>query len=190
MTRKLHYGVIALTLLTSTALAVAQQNKAPQNAADEALVKSAPEAKDAPQAPPQMSISPNASQPGLNAIEPAFANGSLAVPGAQQDTQTTPAKFSAKNDAIDQIPIMAYPAPLTVEQRQAIYQRVMQGQAPVVQVDAKPAELLPQSVEMQELPGDMAEKYPSIRDYKFIRLQDKILLVNPREGIVVGEIKG
>jgi hypothetical protein len=191
MARKLHYGVIALALIGSTTLAIAQQNKSPQNAADEALTRTAPEAKDAPQAPPQMSIGPDASQPGLDAAGPVLVNGSLAVPGALQDTQTAPAKFSAKNNEIDKMPIMAYPPPLTVEQRQAIYQQVSQGEAPVVSLrtELQPAQLLPSSIELQSLPADMVEKYPSIADYKYIRLEDRILLVNPREGIVVGEIK-
>ncbi len=187
MNRILHYGVIALALLGSAALAAAQQEKTQQNSADEALTKSAPEAKAAPQAPPQATQTP-ASQPGLSQDGPVLVNGKLAVPGAPEDTQTVPAKFSARNDAIDKIPTMAYPAPLTAEQRQAIYQIVSQGQAPIIKVDAKPAELLPPSVEMQELPREVAEKYPSIRDYKFVRLEDKVLLVNPREGIVVGEL--
>ena len=35
----------------------------------------------------------------------------------------------------------------------------------------------------------MAASMPSVADYKFLRLQDnRILVVNPRESIVVGEI--
>ncbi len=48
----------------------------------------------------------------------------LAVPGAPQDTQDELAKFSAKNDAINKTPIMAYPPPLADEQKRAIDQRV------------------------------------------------------------------
>lgn len=192
MQRSLHYGVIALAMLAAPTIAFAQQNKTFQNSADEALVKSAPEAKDPPQAPPQAAPTPQASQPGLNAMDPVLLNGRLTAAGALQDSQTVPAKFSEVNDKIDQIPIMAYPAPLTDDQRQAIYQRVTQGQGPVVSldVDLKPAQVLPASVEPQAWPSDVAEKYPSVADYKYVRLQDKILLVNPREGIVVGEIKG
>jgi len=188
MQRSLHYGVIALTLLGSTVLATAQENKAPQNSADEALVKSAPEAKDAPQAPPQTTLAPQASQPGLNAAGPVLVDGKLAVPNAPKDAQTEPAKFSAKNDAMDNLPTMAYPPSLTVEQKQAIYQSVSAGQAPVSNITAGLSEQVPALMPMQELPRDLADKLPSIHDYKFVRLQDKILLVNPRESIVVGEI--
>ena len=184
MQRSLHYGVIALALLGSTVLATAQENKAPQNSADEALVKSAPEAKDAPQAPPQTTLAPQASQPGLNAAGPVLVDGKLTAAGA--DTQDEPAKFSAKNDGIDNLPIMAYPLSLTDEQKRAIYQRVSEGQAPVSTITAKPSEQIPALTKLEELPSDLV--VPAIADYKFLRLQDKVLLVNPRESIVVGEI--
>jgi hypothetical protein len=38
------------------------------------------------------------------------------------------------------------------------------------------------------LPADLADKIPFLRDYKYVKLADKILLVNPRERIVIGEI--
>lgn len=190
MNRTLHYGVIALALLGSAVFAAAQQEKTQQNSADEALVKSAPEAKEAPQAPPQTAPTPQASQPGLNANGPILVDGKLAVPGAPQDTQDEPAKFSAKNDAIDNIPIMAYPPALTDEQKRAIYQRVSEGQAPVSNITAGPSEQVPATMKLEDLPRDVADNLPSIRDYKFVRLQDKVLLVNPRESTVVGEIKG
>ena len=106
MRRILHYGVSALMLFGSTAIAIAQQEKTQQNSADEALTRSAPEAKQAPQAPPQITQT-QASQPGMQPQEPAFINGKLAAPGAPQDAQTEPAKFSAKNDAKDKQPLVA-----------------------------------------------------------------------------------
>src|SRR6185312_8686550 len=48
---KIHYGLIAALLLAGTSIAAAQQEKTQQNSADEALTRSAPEAKDQPQAP-------------------------------------------------------------------------------------------------------------------------------------------
>lgn len=38
------------------------------------------------------------------AQQPVFVDGKLAVPGAPVDSQTEPAKFSAKNDAVDKLP--------------------------------------------------------------------------------------
>jgi hypothetical protein len=190
-----HYGVIAAALLAATSVAAAQQDKTQQNSADEALTRSAPEAKDPPQAPPAARQN-EASQPGTQQNGDAFVGGKLAVPGAPQGTQDEPAKTSAKNDKLDKTPIMAYPLALTDEQKRAIYQRMTQGAEPglsggaepISNITAKPSEQVPATLALQELPPEMAASMPSVADYKFLRLQDKILVVNPRESIVVGEI--
>jgi hypothetical protein len=188
MQRILHPGVIALALLASAGFAVAQQTKTQENSADEALTRSAPEAKQEPQAPPHISPT-QASEPGKDAQPPALTDGKLATPAAPQGTQDEPAKFSAKNDAIDDLPIMAYPMKLTDDQRRTIYERLSQGQAPVLNITAKPSEQVPATTAFQEMPKELADQFPLMRDYKFVRVQDKILLVNPRESIVVGEFK-
>jgi hypothetical protein len=184
---RFHSAVTAVALLAGVSLAFAQQDKAQQNSADEALTKSAPEAKAAPQAPPQMSPAPQASQPGLQNSDP-FSQGKLAVPGAPQQSQDEPAKYSAKNAQIDATPIMAYPIPLTDEQKRAIYQRISQGPMATEKITAKPSEEVPATLALQELPPDLAASIPAVADYKFLRLPDRILVVNPRESIVVGEI--
>ena len=185
--QRFHYGVIAIALLAGTSLAVAQQEKTQQNAADEALTRSAPEAKEAPQAPAAARQN-EASQPGTQQNGKPLTEGTLAAPGAPQNTEDKPAKFSAKNERIDKTPIMAYPLQLTDEQKHAIYQRLSESQAPVSDINAKPSEQVPATLALQELPADMAASMPSISDYKFLRLKDRILVVNPRESIVVGEI--
>ncbi len=186
--QRFHLGVIAVALLAGTSLAVAQQSKSQQNSADEALTKSAPEAMDHPQAPPQTKIPDQASQPGLQSGGSPLSEGKLAVPGVPQASQDDPAKFSAKNDQIDKTPIMAYPLALTDEQKHAIYQQLSQGRAPASNITAKPSEQVPATLALQELPQDMAASMPSVSDYKFLRTADKILVINPRESIVVGEI--
>ena len=51
-----------------------------------------------------------------------FVNGALAVPGAPENTDTVPAKFSEQNAADDKLSIAAYTFKLlTEEQRRAIY---------------------------------------------------------------------
>lgn len=106
MRRIAHCGVIVLALLSGTALALAQQSKTQQNSADEALTKSAPEAKQAPQAPPQTAPT-QASQPGLDPSGAPLLNGMLTAPGASPDGQTVPAKFSARNAAKDKEPLVS-----------------------------------------------------------------------------------
>jgi hypothetical protein len=193
MQRSLRYGVIALTLLGGAGLAQSQE-KSQQNTADEALTNRTPsqgerqgnEAKQdaAPQTGPQMAI------PGTQAVgqDKVFQDGKLAAPGAPQGTQDEPAKFSAKNNADDKTPTMAWPPALTAEQKQAIYSSISSGQAPIVTSDAKPADKFNAWAQYQDLPSDVTDKIPFVRDYKYVRLQDKILLINPRERIVVGEI--
>jgi hypothetical protein len=193
MQRSLRYGVIALTLLGGTALALAQE-KSQQNTADETLTNRAPsqgapqgnEAKqDAqPHTGPQMAI------PGHQSLatDQVFQDGKLVAPGAPQGTQDEPAKFSAKNDADDKTPTMAWPPALTAAQKQAIYNSIGNGPAPIVASDAKPADKFNAWTEYQDLPPEVADRIPFVRDYKYVRLQDKILLINPRERIVVGEI--
>src|SRR5262249_27624967 len=62
---------------------------------------------------------PNASPPA-NAV---FVNGALAVPGAPVNTDTVPAKFSAKNAADDElITIASTFKTLTDDERRAVYQ--------------------------------------------------------------------
>jgi len=212
---RFHYGVMAVALLAGTSLAIAQQEKpqlnsdqakTQQNSADEALTRSAPEAKDPPQAPPHISASDQASQPGTQSggqsagplkdgkLETSGAPSAAqqAQPGAQQGkqpgAQDEPAKFSAKNDQIDKTPIMAYPIPLTDQQKRAIAQHF--SGAPVSNITAKPSEEVPATLALQELPQELAASMPAVRDYKFLRLSDRILVVNPRESIVVGEIAG
>jgi hypothetical protein len=193
--QRFHYGVIAAALLAATSVAVAQQEKTQQNSADEALTRSAPEAKDQPQAPPPARQN-EASQPGTKQDGEGFVGGKLAVPGAPQGTQDEPAKFSAKNEQIDRTPIMAYPLALTDQQKRAIYERMTQGAqpgltkgaAPASEITAKPSEQVPATLALQELPPEMAASMPSVADYKFLPLQNRILVVNPRESVVVGEI--
>jgi len=147
------------------------------------------------QAPPAAKQN-EASQPGTQQDGQALSGGKLAAPGAQQGTQDEPAKTSARNDRIDKTPIMAYPLSLSDEQKRAIYQRLTQGAepglsggaTPASNITAKPSEQVPATLALQELPPEMAASMPSVADYKFLRLQDKILVVNPRESIVVGEI--
>jgi len=185
--QRFHTAVIAISLLAGTSLAFAQQEKTQQNSADEALTRSAPEAKDQPQAPPAAKQN-DASQPGLQQDGPAFTDGKLTAPGAPAGTQDEPAKFSMKNAALDGLPILAFPLMLTDQQKQAIYQKFSEGQAAQSNITAKLSEQVPATLALQELPADLAAGMPSVRDYRFLRAGDRILVINPRENVVVGEI--
>jgi len=115
-----------------------------------------------------------------------FWNGRLTVPGAPADSQTVPAKFSERNNALDELPTMAFPLPLTDEQRQRI--RAAVSKAPAESSNTGLAELLPSGVNVRELPRDLTQGIPATGNLGYVRTSDKILLISPANRIVVGEI--
>src|SRR5262245_8735775 len=128
------------------------------------------------------SAAPSA-KPDANAV---FVDGRLAVPGAPADSQTVPAKFSERNNTLDELPTMAFPLPLTDEQRQRI--RAAVSKEPAEKANTGLAELLPSSVNVRELPADLTQGIPATANLGYVRTADKILLISPANRIVVGEI--
>src|SRR5690348_6368864 len=125
-----------------------------------------PSAKQQPPAPP--------AGPGI------FVDGALNVPNAPTDSSTRPAKFSAGNDSLDHLPIMARGPQLSDDQRKLILDHVLGAgaQAPAASTAAAlgPASQLPADIAMQPWPADIASQIPEIRDTKYVRLADKILV--------------
>lgn len=158
-------------------------------------------AAQAPQGPDDRAAKPN-SLPDQNAKqEPAaktkadtqplpgvFVNGALAVPGAAADTQTTPAKFSTQNDALDKIPIMARGPQLNDEQKKQIFAAVRQARVPTADVKAVPTAELAAGVELSDWPAGLVGQIPAVKGTKYVRLADSILIVLPSNRIVIGEI--
>jgi len=127
-----------------------------------------------------------AGQPGQG---PVFVDGALNVPGAPQDSQTRPAKFSQKNDGIDKKPIMAMRlARLDDNQRRAILDAVGKANAPVAKTQAKASEELPMGVDTHELPQPAAEALGT-KGLKFVMVDDGVLLVDAPNRVVVGKIE-
>ena len=115
-----------------------------------------------------------------------FVDGRLVVPGAPADSQTVPSLFSERNAALDALPTMAFPLPLSDEDKQRI--RDAARQAPVVRTEVHPADLLPIGLEVRELPAQVTAAIPATRNFGFVRTSDRVLLVLPSSRIVVGEI--
>jgi hypothetical protein len=116
-----------------------------------------------------------------------FVNGALNVAGAPADSQTVPAKFSKRNDAIDHVPIMAMPVlAFSNEQKRSIIDAVHGANPPVQSTSAKPAEELPIGVTVQDWPATASD--PAFAKMKYVRAQDRILLVEPTNRVVIGEI--
>ena len=117
-------GSFVLAILGVTTLsagqAVAQQQQAPiaepQQQQQQEKAQQTPSGQMGKEEP--SSHAPSA-KPADNSV---FVNGALAVPGAPENTDTVPAKFSEQNAADDKLSIAAYTFKLlTEEQRRAIY---------------------------------------------------------------------
>jgi hypothetical protein len=116
-----------------------------------------------------------------------FVNGALNVPGAPTDSQTVPAKFSKRNDALDRVPTMAMPIlAFSNEQKRSIVDAVHGANPPVQSTSAKPAEELPIGITVQEWPAAASD--PAFAKMKYVQAQGRILLVEPTNRVVIGEI--
>jgi hypothetical protein len=80
--------------------------------------------------------------------------------------------------------------PLSDEQRGHIFDGIMKlHDAPVADVPAPDAiAALPDSVPLQELPASVTREIPMVLGYKFVKLDDRILLVSPADRSVVAEM--
>jgi hypothetical protein len=131
---------------------------------------------------------PGSHTSGATAPTEVFVDGKLAVPGAPADSQTVPAKFSERNAKLDATPIMALPLGLTDEQRKRISDSIKKSNAPVAQIDATLAQILPATTQVSEMPADVKAEIPMAGDLSFIRTKDKILLVRAPNMVVTGEL--
>jgi len=85
---------------------------------------------------------------------------------------------------------VAYALPLSDEQRGFVFLGVMNlPDVPEADVEASDSALpLPSSVELQDLPAIVTNNIPLLEDYKFVKLDDRILVVNPQSRAVVSQI--
>jgi hypothetical protein len=82
----------------------------------------------------------------------------------------------------------AHYLPLTDEQRGHIFDDVMKlRNAPVAEMSA-PAAAVPSSVALQDLPASATRDVPMVEGYKFVKLDDRILLVSPLDRAVVADM--
>ena len=79
---------------------------------------------------------------------------------------------------------------LSDEQRGRIYEGVMRvADAPVAQAPAPAlADALPSEVAMQDLPASVTREIPLVRGHKFVKFDDRIVVVNPASRLVVAMI--
>jgi len=115
------------------------------------------------------------------------------VPGAT--SQTAPAKFSRKNASLAEYSIMGYPVQLSDEQKHAIWDMLgadsskNTASAEGKTIFAEPGVFLPDGVDAQPLPEQLSSQIPELRGLKYVKADDKVLLVAPSNGIVRGVIE-
>lgn len=119
-----------------------------------------------------------------------LVNGALAVPGARQDTDTTPAKYSAQNAADDKLITLAYTfKALPNDQRQAVFQ-ALKDEPPAEGLDAQIGTALPVTVATRIVPDQLASKVPATEGYHFAVSDNRVLLISPASRVVVGVFTG
>jgi hypothetical protein len=181
--RALRSGLATFAILLTVGLAAAQQGENLASPEQKAEQEKAQQTKAGQTGTTEPSSHAPSAPPDESWV---FWNGRLVMPGAPADSQTVPAKYSERNDALDRLPTMAFPLPLTDEQRQRI--RAAVSKVPAETANTRPAELLPNDVNVRELPRDLTQGIPATRNLGYVRTTDKILLVSPANRIVVGEI--
>jgi hypothetical protein len=169
----LRTSVFALAFVGSIGVAAAQQPPPAdaQQRSQQENAQQTPSGKMGAEEP--SSHAPNA-KPQENA---AFVNGALAVPGAPANTDTVPAKFSAKNAADDELITVAYTfKALTDDQRRAIYE-ALKGQPAGFAFNADLGTELPPGIELRAVPDELAARVPQTRGYRYAVTNDRVLLV-------------
>jgi len=117
-------------------------------------------------------------------------NGVLTVPGAPQNSETAPAKFSAVNAALDSHPTMSGGVGLSPEQAAEVYRTVMADKSvqPAEVAATEPAAQLPNLTPAHPWPEALRDKFPVLATFGYIKTADKVLIVTPANKILVGWI--
>jgi Protein of unknown function (DUF1236) len=182
MRRNLVHASVLVLALGGSGIAVAQQPSPPPDPQQRSQQENWQHTDSGKAGKEEPSSHAPAENPSSNAV---FVNGALAVPGAPADSDTVPAKFSAKNAADDQLVTVAYTFKnLSDEQRRAIFQALKdQPAGPAFNADV--SAVLPATVELKAMPDEVVQRVPQTKDYQYAVAADRVLLVSPPTRIVV-----
>ena len=192
MFNALRIGGMMLALCAATGLAAAQGNQPPNakqthpsGTSDRHHTIPPPGAPAQPKNPLGDMSKPAAVGPDQGQTTDQVAE---TVPGATR--QTVPSTISADNAAIDDLPIIAMQLPLTDEQKSKIAASLAKASvAPAGTAAVNVTQSLPTGTTLQEFPAAATEAVPDVSRYKYVNLQDRVLIVDPPFWIVVDEIK-
>jgi hypothetical protein len=177
----LRTSALALAFAASAGLAAAQQQPPPADAQQQSQQEKAQQTPSGQMGKEEPSSHAPSAAPPANAV---FVNGALAVPDAPANTDTVPAKFSAKNAADDALITIAYTfKTLTDDERRAIFE-ALKGQ-PAAAFNADVGTELAPAIELRAVPDEVAARVPQTKGYRFAVANNRVLLVGTSR-IVVG----
>lgn len=116
-----------------------------------------------------------------------------APPGSSP--QTMPSTISVQNAAEDRLSIEQRRLQLTDEEKQALRSSILgDKQAGSEAADARVAQakignVLPSSVAMVALPAQAISQVPDVKDFKYVRAGERLLIVDPENWLVVGVLQ-
>jgi hypothetical protein len=186
MRKSVRSGAFAIILALATGSALTQA-QSPDRAESEAKAKGGQEAapaKGAPDSPPQHQVigPPNAG--------PIAAKGDgPVVPGAS--SQTVPSTMSADNNAKDEHWWLDRGIALSAEQKQQIYKTLARDGAQAgagIGIFAEPSAVVPTEAKLYEVPKELAAAIPYIEHFKYVVSQNKVVLVDPVNGVVAAVV--
>lgn len=186
MRKSARSSTLAIILALAAGGAIAQA-QSPDRAESEAKAKGGQEqvpAKGAPDSPAQHQVigPPNAG--------PIAAKGEgPAVPGAS--SQTIPSTVSTENTAKDEHWWLDRGLALSAEQKQQIYKTLARDGAKAgagTGIFAEPSAVVPTEAKLYEVPKELAAAIPYIEDFKYVVSQNKVVLVDPVNGVVAAVI--
>jgi hypothetical protein len=129
---------------------------------------------------------PSSKAEGTEANAPILNNGVLTVPGAPQDSQTAPAKFSKRSDEVDKLSIAAYALiQLSTQQRARLHDALNKpvalsdeelGGLPEVGAEIPASSPLKR---LEPLPEQVVSELPELKSLFFVRVRHKIVVVDP-----------
>lgn len=189
-------GATALALITSIALAQApsmgqEKQVAPQDQPQGRT--SAPDHTVPPTAEAQPKA-PIADQAAPAAVGPSQANTASSVPSngpIGATGQTMPSTISTENAKRDKLSIVALQFPLSDEQKTLIAKST--ADAPLVQSKddlskLHVADYFPTTTPIQDFSLEVMQEIPAAKQYRFVKLEKRLLVVDAANLIVVGEI--
>jgi hypothetical protein len=85
--------------------------------------------------------------------------------------------------------VTTQPLELSPVQRQTIYRTIRRAPVQTVQptVEYRVGSRVPQSARLYEVPQDVAVEVPAIRSYKYMMVNDRVVLVDPATSEIVAD---